>query len=115
MRHTISQLRDDLFGDDLFPRVTIFIMGMIITAIPILALVSGVAFEANDSSFYILLGLFAVLGVFLFYASVRGGEKLLDKAALWGIPAELIFVLGLLTLAAPITIVIKRFRKQNER
>ena len=113
MHRAISQLRDDLFGDDLFIRVTVFIMGMIITAIPVLALVSGAASEANDLSFYILLGLMAVLGLFLFYASLRGGEKLLDKAVLWGISAELIFVLGLLTLAAPITIAIKRFRRQD--
>ncbi len=115
MRHAISRLRHDLLGDDLFARVTIFIMGMIISAIPVLAVVSGVARKVDDSALYILLGLLSVLGIFLLWAALRGGEKLLDRAALWGIPPELVFVLGLLTLAAPITIAIKRVRRQHDQ
>jgi hypothetical protein len=110
MRRLMESLHADLFGDDLFPRVIICMFGLIIGTIVVAALVSGVAVEVKDSSFHILLGLMATLGLAAVYAAIWGGEKLLNHMAVWA-GGEVMLVLGLVTLAAPITIIIKRVRQ----
>lgn len=109
---SLDRLRDDLFGDDLFPRVIIFMFGLIIGFIVLVAMVSGVAFESKDGSFLNLLSLMAVLALAALYAALRGGEKLLGHMALW-VGGEIMLILGLVTLAAPITIAIKRLWKRG--
>lgn len=109
---SIDRLRDDLFGDDLFPRVIIFMFGLILGFIVLVAMVSGVALDSKDGSFLILLSLMSVLALAAIYAALRGGEKFLDHMAVW-VGGEIMLILGLVTLAAPITIAIKRLRKHG--
>lgn len=82
----IEQLKRvrDFLEDDLLLRVTFFNMGTLISAVPTAAFFSGLAVEVNDGSFYVLLILLGVFGLFLMFAAVFGGDTLMKKAIAWG-------------------------------
>jgi hypothetical protein len=98
-------------------RVTIFITGALITAVPLAAILFGALSKNYDSALYILLALFAILGLFLLYASIFGSDRFLDNASNWANSGEILFFLGLLTFAIPITLLLRRLKsrqKQND-
>jgi len=60
MLRLAQKIRDLLFRDNLFLRVTIFITGALIGAIPLAAVLLGALSKNYDSALYILLALFAI-------------------------------------------------------
>jgi hypothetical protein len=96
-------------------RVTIFITGALITAVPLAAILFGALSKNYDSALYILLALFAILGLFLLYASIFGSDRFLDNASNWANSGEILFFLGLLTFAIPITLLLRYLKsRQNQ-
>lgn len=112
MLRSIQQIRDLLFGDSLFLRVTIFITGALIAAIPLAAVLFGALSKNHDSALYILLVLLAILGLFLLYAALFGSNLPLDNASNWANSGDILFFIGLLTFAIPITLLIRWLKKQ---
>jgi len=104
----------DLFGDDLFWRVMIFMTGLFFLAIPTLAIIFNVVRRDTDIALVILLGIFAIFGSFLFYAAVWGSARILRKAVAWGNSGDIAFFLGLITFAIPITIIIRYVRRREQ-
>lgn len=102
------------FEDDLFLRVTFFNMGTLISAVPTAAIVSGLAVEVNDGSFYVLLVLLGVFGLFLMFVAVFGGDSLMKKAVTWGNSGDFWLTVGFITLAVPITLLIKHFKRKHD-
>jgi len=115
MPHTVQQIREFLFRDSLFLRVTIFITGALIAAIPLAAVLFGALSKNYDFALYILLALFAVLGLFLLYASLFGSDRFLDNASNWANSGEILFFIGLLTFAIPITLLIRWLKNRPNR
>jgi len=113
MLEQLKRVRDFL-EDDLLLRVTFFNMGTLILVLPIAAFVSGLAAEVNDGSFYVLLVLLGVFGLFLIYAAVFGGDTLMKKAITWGNPGDFWLAAGFITLAVPVTLLIKRFKRKHD-
>lgn len=105
----------DLFDDDLFWRVMMFMTGLFFLAIPTLAIIFNVLSRDTDMALVILLGIFAIFGSFLLYAAVWGSARILEKAVGWGNSGEIAFVLGLLTFAIPITMIIRYVRRREQR
>ena len=114
-RHAIAWPRwvASLGEDQLFIRVTVFIVGAVAAAIPIVALLSGVVVEVNDGALNMLLLILEVVGGFLLFASVWGNDNVLLKAVVWSCPGDLMLTLGLVTLAVPITLLINFFARRN--
>jgi len=113
MLQQLKRVRDFL-EDDLLLRVTFFNMGTLILALPIAAFLSGLAVEVNDGSFYVLLVLLAVFGSFFIFAAVFGGDALMKKAIVWGNPGDFWLAAGFITLAVPITLLIKHFKRKHD-
>ena len=110
-----QKIRDLLFGDNLFLRVTIFITGALIGAIPLAAVLLGALSKNYDSALYILLALLAIFAMFLFYASTLGSDRLIDKAANWANSGDILFFLGLVTFAIPVTLLIRLYQNKHNR
>lgn len=84
-------------------------------AIPVLALIFNVLNQNTDMALVILLGILAVFGSFLLYAAIYGSSHILEKAVFWGNSGEVVFILGVITLAIPITIIIKQVLHRKQR
>jgi len=110
----LQEIRD-LFEDDLFWRVMMFMTGLFFLAIPTLAIVFNVLRQDTDMALVILLGIFAVFGTFLIYAAVSGSARILEKAVAWGNSGDIAFALGLVTFAIPITMIIKYVRRRESQ
>ena len=102
-----------LVEDQLFTRVTVFIAGAVVAAIPIVALLSGVVVDVSDGALNVLLALLGLLGAFLLFAAAWGNDNILLKAVVWSCPGDLMLTLGLLTLAAPITLLINYLARRR--
>jgi hypothetical protein len=112
MLRLAQKIRDLLFKDNLFLRVTIFITGALIGAIPLTAVFLGALSKNYNSALYILLVLFAIFAMFLLYASTFGSDRLVDKAAKWASSGDIIFMLGLVTFAIPVTLLIRLYQNK---
>jgi len=110
----LQEIRD-LFADDLFWRVMMFMTGVFFLAIPTLAIIFNVLSRDTDMALGILLAIFAIFGSFLFYAAVWGSARILEKAVNWGNSGEIAFFLGLVTFAIPITMIIRYVRRREQR
>ncbi len=115
MLRLARKVRDLLFRDNLFLRVTVFITGTLIGAIPLAAVLLGAMNKNYDSALYILLALFAVFAMFLLYASTLGSDRLIEKAADWSNSGDIIFFLGLVTFAIPITLLIRLYQDRHNK
>lgn len=113
MLEQLKRVRDFL-EDDLLLRVTFFNMGTLILILPITAFVSGLVIEVNDGSFYVLLVLLCIFGLFLVFTAVFGGDALMKKAMVWGNPGDFWLAAGFITLAVPITLLIRHFRRKHD-
>ena len=109
----LQHMRDVLFDDDLFVRVIIFMTGALLLVIPVLAVLFGVLASGSDPALFILLGFFAVLAIILICSSLYGGDGLMKHASAWAGSGELAVVLGLITLAIPITLLIRLLRPRQ--
>lgn len=115
MLRLAQKIRDLLFRDNLFLRVTIFITGALIGAIPLAAVLLGALSKNYDSALYILLALFAIFAMFLLYASTFGSDRLIDKAANWANSGDILFFLGLVTFAIPVTLLIRLYQNKHNQ
>lgn len=104
-----------LFEDELFWRVMTFMTGLFFLAIPTLALIFNVLNQHADMALVILLGIITSFGSLLLYAAVYGSARTLKKAVFWGNSGEVAFILGLITLAIPVTMIIKYARSRRQR
>ncbi len=102
----------ELLEDDLLVRVIIFITGFLVGAIPIAFILFSDLTSNYDAVIYILLVLLTVLATFLIYASACGSKSLLEKAGDWANSGDLLFFLGLVTFAIPITLLIRQYQKK---
>jgi len=115
MLRLVQKIRDLLFRDNLFLRVTIFITGALFGAIPLAAVLLGALSKNYDSALYILLALFAIFAMLLLYASTLGSDRLMGKAANWANSGDILFFLGLVTLAIPVTLLIRLYQKKHNQ
>jgi len=115
MLRLAQKIRDLLFRDSLFLRVTIFITGALVGTIPLAAVILGTLSKNYDSALYILLALFAIFAMFLLYASTFGSDRLIDKAVNWANSGDILFFLGLVTFAIPVTLLIRLYQNKHHR
>lgn len=103
-----------LFVDDLFSRVLIFMTGTLFLAVPLLALGFDVITRSSDSALLVLISILVIVGSFFIYASTKGSDRLIERTAIWSDSGELLILFGLLTLAIPITLLIRYFRPRTD-
>jgi len=115
IRNCIHTFWKALFERQLFWRVTIFMTGCLLALIPVLALSFGIANQRSDPALLILLVLIVALATFFMWSAVGASERSLDSAVGWFAMSELLFILGMLTLAVPITLIIRALQHQTER
>jgi hypothetical protein len=106
-------LNRPLAQDHLFLRVTIFMSGFLLGLIPVLALVSGVLTRNSDPALSILLLLFALISSWFIYASLSATDRTLDKIVTSFILTDFVIILGALTLALPITLLIRTVQRRQ--
>jgi hypothetical protein len=104
-----------LFEGQLFWRVTIFMTGCLLALIAVVAPSFGIANHHSDPALLILLVLIAALATFFIWSAGAASERSLDRAVGWFAMSELLFILGMLMLAVPITLIIRALKHQTER